>query len=57
MLDSFGDNVIRRDQDLGKGTSLEGSKELLRLGMPLVFLCREEGEEEARVDEDHGSRR
>ena len=30
---------------------------VMGLGMPLVFLCREEGEEEARVDEDHGSRR
>ena len=25
--------------------------------VPLVFLCREEREKEARVDEDHGSRR
>jgi hypothetical protein len=53
--DGLEDDMISRDQQVGEAAALEFAEEI---DHPLVMAVglAEEGEEEARIDEDHSSR-
>ena len=52
--DRLGDHVVGRDEDLREVAALEFLEDLCHRGMVRV-VHGEEGEEDARIDEDHSS--
>jgi hypothetical protein len=55
--EGFHDDVVGRDEDVRESPVLERLQEFARLAVPLLLFGGGQREEEARIDEDHRSRR